>query len=228
MQVRGMKESSVRFDKSKSTAIDWGRLHARLDSARQIIDRGANASPEEKRIILRERAKALARVPERLDMAREWIDVVEFRLADETYAIEAAFVVEVFPLVDLTPLPGTPPFVSGIVTVRGRILSVVDIKKLFDLPEKGLTDLHQVIIVRGEDMELGILADEVTGMRSIFQDEIGPPLPTLTGIRAEYLRGVTKEALIILNAAKMLSDTGIVACGDEESQAVPIERRRVT
>lgn len=195
-----MKESSVR-----------------LDSARQTIDRGANASPEEKRIILRERAKALARVPERQDMARQRIDVVEFRLADETYAIEAAFVVEVFPLVDLTPLPGTPPFVSGIVTVRGRILSVVDIKRLFDLPEKGLTDLHQVIIVRKGDMELGILADEVTGMRSIFQDEIGPPLPTLAGIRAEYLRGVTKEALIVLDAGKMLSDPRIIVREKDES-----------
>jgi purine-binding chemotaxis protein CheW len=195
-----MKESSVR-----------------LDSARQTIDRGANASPEEKRIILRERAKALARVPERQDMARQRIDVVEFRLADETYAIEAAFVVEVFPLVNLTPLPGTPPFVSGIVTVRGRILSVVDIKRLFDLPEKGLTDLHQVIIVHKGDMELGILADEVTGMRSIFQDEIGPPLPTLAGIRAEYLRGVTKEALIVLDAGKMLSDPRIIVREKDES-----------
>jgi purine-binding chemotaxis protein CheW len=222
-----MREGSVRLDKSKSIAIDWSRLHGQLDSVRQTIDRGANASPEEKRIILRERAKALARVPERLDMAREQIDIVEFRLADETYAIEAAFVVEVFPLVDLTPLPGTPPFVSGIVTVRGRILSVVDIKRLFDLPEKGLTDLHQVIIVREGDMELGILADEVTGMRSIFLDEIGSPLPTLTGIRAEYLRGVTKEALVVLDAAKMLSDPGIVACGDEEPQAVYRERRRI-
>jgi purine-binding chemotaxis protein CheW len=212
-----MKESSIRFDTSKSIAIDWSRLHGRLDSARQTIDRGANVSPEEKRIILRERAKALARVPERQDMTRQRIDVVEFRLADETYAIEAAFVVEVFPLVDLTPLPGTPPFVSGIVTVRGRILSVVDIKRLFDLPEKGLTDLHQVIIVREGDMELGILADEVTGMRSIFRDEIGPPLPTLAGIRAEYLRGVTKETLIVLDAGKMLSDPRIIVREKDES-----------
>ncbi len=212
-----MKEPGGRSDKSKSASIDWSRIHGRLDSARQTIDRGSSASPEEKRIILRERAKALARVPERQDMARQRIDVVEFRLADETYAIEAAFVVEVFPLVDLTPLPGTPPFVSGIVTVRGRILSVVDIRRLFDLPEKGLTDLHQVIIVRGGDMELGILADEVTGMRSIFQDEIGPPLPTLAGIRAEYLRGVTKEALIVLDAGKMLSDPRIIVREKDES-----------
>jgi len=70
----------------------------------------------------------------------------------------------------------------------GQILSVIDIKKFFGLPEKGLTDLNKVIVVRTQQMELGILADAVLGVRAIGLSDLQNSLPTLTGIRAEYLR----------------------------------------
>src|SRR5439155_25417175 len=117
---------------------------------------------------------------------------------------------EVYPLKELTPLPCTPPFVLGIINVRGKILSVIDIKKFFDLPEKGLTDLNKVIIVHADEMELGILADALLGVRAIPLEELQPSLPTLTGIRAEYLKGVTKDRLVILDTEKILSDKGII------------------
>ena len=82
------------------------------------------------------------------------LELLEFRLASERYAVESRLVQEVHPLRDLTPLPCTPPFVLGIVNVRGRILPVLDLKKFFDLPERGLTDLHRIILVRGNDLEL--------------------------------------------------------------------------
>ena len=99
--------------------------------------------------ILRARAQVLARIPERAPVAGASLEVLEFRLAKERYALENRWVQEVCPLKELTPLPCTPPFVLGIVNVRGRILPVLDLKKLFDLPEQGLTDLHRIVLVRG-------------------------------------------------------------------------------
>src|SRR4051794_29498302 len=90
--------------------------------------------------ILRARAQALARTPERPQIAETLLELLEFRLAQECYALENRYVQEVYPLKDLTPLPCTPPFVLGIVNVRGHVLPVLDLKKFFDLPEKGLTD----------------------------------------------------------------------------------------
>lgn len=165
---------------------------------------------EEKKRILKARARALAREPERREAAGEYLEVVTFMLAYEEYGIESSYVREVHPLRELTPLPCTPPFVLGIINVRGQILSVIDIKKFFDLPEKGLTDLNKVIIVHSDAMELGVLADAILGVRSIPLAEIQPPLSTLTGIRAEYLKGVTKGGLILLDAAEMLADRRIV------------------
>jgi len=100
--------------------------------------------------------------------------------------------------------------VLGVINVRGQILSVIDIKKFFDLPEKGLTDLNKVIIVNSDSMQLGVLADVILGVREIAEEDIQPSLPTLTGIRAEYLIGVAKERLVVLDARKLLSDGNIV------------------
>lgn len=168
---------------------------------------------ETDKAVLRARAKALARETEPEAIA-EHLAVIEFLLAYERYAIESVAVREVVPLRDLTPLPCTPPFVLGIVNVRGQILPVLDLKRFFDLPQKGLTDLNKVIIVRSGEMELGFLADAVLGVRSLPLGDIQSSLAALTGIRAEYLRGVTPEGLIVLDVATILSDRRILV--DEE------------
>ena len=164
--------------------------------------------------ILRARAQALARPPEKMPKAETLLEVLEFRLAQERYAVETAQVGEVCPLKDLTPLPGTPPFVLGIVNIRGRILAVFDLKKFFELPPQGLTDLHRIVIVRCGDLEFGLLADAIVGVRSIAVDSLQPSLPTLTGIRAEYLKGVTSDALVVLDLARLMADPKIIV--DEE------------
>jgi len=136
--------------------------------------------------------------------------LVEFRLAKERYALESRWVQEVCPLKELTPLPCTPPFVLGIVNVRGRILPVLDLKNFFDLPEQGLTDLRRLILVRGDDLELGLLADDIVGVRSLPMDSLQLSLPTLTGIRSDYLKGVTAERLVVLDLARILADPKII------------------
>jgi purine-binding chemotaxis protein CheW len=166
------------------------------------------ASEDVKRI-LKERAKLLAREPvKETDDAS--IEVVEFLLADERYGIESRFVREVYLLKEFTHLPCTPPFVFGLINVRGQVLSVIDIKKSFGLPDKGISDLSKVIIIHKDKMEFGILADAVFGVREIRLSEFQPSLPTLSGKREEYLRGVTMDRAVILDGARLLNDKDIV------------------
>lgn len=172
---------------------------------------------DQKEKILKARAKTLAQESKEQAAAAEYIEVVEFLLAHEKYGVESSYVREVYPLKELTPLPCTPPFILGIVNVRGQILSVINFKKFFGFPEKGLTDLNKVIILRSESMEFGLLADAILGVRSIPLAAIQPSLPTLTGIRAEYLRGVTNDQLVILDAEKILFDKKIVVYEEVET-----------
>jgi len=167
-------------------------------------------SSKEKSKMLKERARALAKEPKGIEEDESHLEVVEFMLAHERYALELTHIREVYPLKELTPLPGTPDFVLGIINIRGQILSIIDIKRFFDLPEKGLTNLNQVIILQSDEMEFGILADEILGTRLIPASVIQSSLPTLTGIRAEYLKGVTGDRVVILDGEKIVSDEKIV------------------
>jgi len=190
--------------------IDWNEVKQRLETARVAIERIWAPTAEETKRVLEERAKALAREPARAEAADEWIEIVEFTLAHERYAIASEHVREVYPLEELTPLPCTPTFVLGIVNLRGEILSIIDIKEFFDLPKKGLTDLNKVIVLESEDMMFGIVADAIGGVRRILRTDIQPSLPTLTGIREDYLQGVTAERIVVLDAGKLLSDEKLI------------------
>jgi purine-binding chemotaxis protein CheW len=202
-----------------TTTIDWRTVHRCLEAAQAALEHGVTPTPEAQYSILRARAQALAHEPQREEAAREALDVVEFLLAYETYGIEASYVREVSPLKAFTPLPCTPPCVLGIINIRGQILSVIDLKTFFDLPARGLTDLNKVIVVHDEHMAFGLLADAILGVRSIPLAAIQPALPTLTGIREAYLRGVTSERGVILDAGRLLGDSNLIVLewgeGDE-------------
>ena len=191
-------------------SIDWSEVKQRLETARVAIERIWAPTAEETKRVLEERARALTREPAQAESDDDWIEVVEFTLAHERYAIASEHVREVYPLEELTPLPCTPSFVLGIVNLRGEILSVIDIKKFFDLPEKGLTDLNKVIVLESENMMFGIVADAINGVRRILRTDIQPSLPTLTGIREDYLQGVTDERVVVLDAGKLLHDEKLI------------------
>lgn len=195
----------------------WASVRRSPDGGRTPADGDRLLPPAEaatmalnKRDVLRARARALAREPQTQGPALGRIEVVDFLLAEERYGIESTWVREVYPLRDLTPLPCTPSFVLGIINVRGQILAVIDVRRFFDLPLKGLTDLNKVIILRGEQMQVGILADRIFGVRSVPLDELQPPLPTHTGVRADYLKGVTSDRLAVLDAGRILDDERLV------------------
>ena len=189
--------------------LDLEAIHRRLEAAQAAVARGWEPTADETRAILAARARALAQEP-RVERPGTVIALLTFRLAFESYGVESSYVREVFPLKELTPLPCTPPFVAGIIDVRGHILSVVDIRKFFELPEKGLPDLSKVIILHSSEMEFGLLADAILGMHSMPLAQLQPGLPTLSDVRAKYLMGVGPDGLVVLDGAKVLGDPTLI------------------
>ena len=198
----------------QANSIDWSAVHRRLQSVNAAIERAVTPSVGEKNSTLKERARILSLEARSNEAGEEYIEIVEFLLAQERYGIETRHIREVCPLKELTTLPSTPPFVLGVVNARGRIVPVVDIKTIFGLPDRGLTDLNKLIIVRANGMELGLLADAILGVRRVPLQDVQPSLPTLSGIRADYLKGVTKERLVIIDAEKVLLDKKLLVHGD--------------
>lgn len=193
---------------------DRAEIQRRLEDTRAGLASGFTPSPEDDRLVLKKRAQKLARELEAEAGRESFLEVVEFDLASERYAFPLTEVRAVSLLRDLTPVPCTPAFVLGIINLRGEICTVIDLKKFFDLPAAGLTELNKIILLRHEKMQLGILADAIRGVRRIRLDELQPALPTLTGIGADYVRGVTGDRLVLLETARLLSDKRILV--DEE------------
>jgi purine-binding chemotaxis protein CheW len=204
-------ERKINTSKENQTSvIDWENIHSRMETFRERFEKGWHVTEQEKEQILMARTRSLARELNDETLSQEFLEVAEFMLADERYGVEMKLISEVYALKDLTPLPCTPPFILGVVNVRGKVLTVIDIKKLFELPDKGLNDLNKVIIVHAHGMEAGILADVIVGVRSVPVSNIQPELPTITGIRAGYMKGVTGDRLIILNMENIFSDERMI------------------
>jgi len=199
-----MKDLNPRAQETKS--IEWEEIYHRLEAIQQTIERGATPSPDKKKAVLKARARALAQNSNEQSALAETVEVLEFQLGSESYGIETRFVRELYRAKKFAFLPGVPSFVLGITSVRGEILSVIDLKKFFALPGVETIEHNRVIIVQNEVMEFCIPVDNITGVRLIPLEDIKPPPPTLTPITREYLRGVTSDRTVLLDGEKILTD----------------------
>lgn len=159
--------------------------------------------------ILTERAKIVAR-PRVENPERERIEILRFRLMYHEYAIEMKYLREVVLTGEITPVPGTPPFISGICAIRGEVISLVDLRILFALPEKGLTDLNRVLVLTNERMTFGILADAITGTGKIPRDTIISDNSGVVSPAKRYVLGETDEGVTVLDAAAILNDPHMI------------------
>lgn len=166
---------------------------------------------QKKQAILKARALQLSRV-EQLSSTfmGEAIEVVEFGISSEKYALESSYIREVHPIKEYTALPCVPAFVLGLINVRRKVLSLIDLGVFFDLPKATEIVGKKAIILGKDGMEFGILAEGTIQMASLLLTEIQPPLPTLTALRSEFLRGITKDGCTILDANKLFNSKKLI------------------
>jgi purine-binding chemotaxis protein CheW len=164
----------------------------------------------EQQILLERARKVAVKKADNSFETGEILPVIEFLLVPEHYAIAGAFVREVMPLREVTGIPGTQPFVMGVINLRGKIVSVINLKMLFGLKERGLTEMNKVIILESAQMRFGIVADAIIGNRLISLNSISSPPLNLSKSAGEFVKGVTSDGLILLDAEVLLSSPVIV------------------
>jgi purine-binding chemotaxis protein CheW len=177
-----------------------------------VIDETTAAQKQQ---ILEERAAALAHSAEPGQVPSTALRMVEFLLAQQHYAVETRHVREVQQVTNITPIPCTPLFVLGVINVRGRILSVIDLATFFDLPHTPSAESGVVMVLGAEDMEVGVRVDELLGTRLVAEDDLSAATTGHSSIRCEYLQGVAKEQLLLLDVERLLSDNRLLVGADE-------------
>jgi purine-binding chemotaxis protein CheW len=199
--------------------IDWQQIRDRLARAIAATEEALHLSPARARRVLEERAQILARVPATAAQAGEVLTLATFILANERYAIETDYVREVVRVIDCVPVPGAPDFLVGLLNLRGEILAVIDLRKFLGVASGGLTELSRVLVLGGERAEFGIVADEAREVTTLRRDEVHEPPASVSGTGREYVKGVTQDALIVLDGAVLLQDARLFIDQGEGSGA---------
>ncbi|HWR97982.1 MAG TPA: chemotaxis protein CheW [Candidatus Methanoperedens sp.] len=134
-------------------------------------------------------------------------ELLGFMLADEEYALDILEVKEIVRLLPITAVPRSPAWVRGIVTLRGVIVPIFDLRRRLGLAEAGDgPDARIVVAVRGEELA-GLLVDRITQVFRAPAESIEPPPQTIGVAEAEYLRGVARledRLVILLNLPRVL------------------------
>jgi purine-binding chemotaxis protein CheW len=182
--------------------VDWAEIRMRVGAAERAGAGEPAAFAERSRQVLEERARALAR-PALPPPAGDTLELITFALADEVYAIESRYVLAVFRLEDLSPLPGAEPPVCGVTAWRGGLLTILDLRPVLGLSVAALNDLNRVIVLGEDGPAFGILADAARELVTLPASDVRDPQEGVAAKR-EYLRGITDDAVLVLEARKLL------------------------
>lgn len=159
--------------------------------------------------ILKSRAEKLAKPIERTEQISEFDEVLVFNLGEEKYAIETKYVTEVYPHKNYTILPCAPAFVFGLANVRRKILLIIDLKVLFSIPNE-VGSQKKLVILRYDHKSFAILSDGFTSIRKIPKEGLQASLPTLTGIREDFLKGLLVDGTVILDGQRLLNSKHLI------------------
>lgn len=137
------------------------------------------------------------------------IQLVTFRLQDETYGINVMQVQEVLRVAEIAPVPGAPHYVLGIINLRGNVVTVVDTRTRFGLPQTEVTDLSRIVVIESEAQVVGILVDSVAEVVDLRLSEIDSAPNVGNEESSRYIQGVASKnnnLLIVVDLNKLLSE----------------------
>ena len=140
---------------------------------------------------------------------QEKLQVVVFKTNEEEFALEILQVKEIVRMTLITPVPKTPPFIEGIINLRGQILTVIDLAKRLNLETLPRTDKSRIIVVALDDFSIGLIVDEVVEVLRLPEDSIEThPELISTEFQHSFIKGVgklEKRLLILIDAVKLFS-----------------------
>ncbi len=136
------------------------------------------------------------------------IQWVTFHLEQEKYGIKVMQVQEVLRMNEIAPVPGAPHYVLGIINLRGNVVTVIDTRRRFGLPDVDSSDETRIVIVEADNNVVGILVDSVAEVVDLKMSEIETAPNVGNDESSKYIQGVSSrddELLILVDVNKLLS-----------------------
>jgi purine-binding chemotaxis protein CheW len=160
--------------------------------------------------ILEQRAKLLALRKTGSNEQLDFPKFLRFNIGKEHFALSLLSVREVISLKDITPLPGTPAFIAGIVNYRGEILSIVNFKILMQLTERGLTEMNKIMVMENETMRFGVLVDGVSEVFHYNDQQLSAKPINFNGFANDVTLGITQHGVVIIDANRFMNHQSVI------------------
>ncbi len=138
------------------------------------------------------------------------MQLVTFRLDDETYGINVMHVQEVLRVSEIAPVPGSDSWVLGIINLRGNVVTVIDTRLRFGLPTTEMSDSSRIVIIDANAQAMGILVDSVAEVVELPESEVEIAPVVNNDDSSRYILGVAsrqEDLLIVVDVNKMLDDS---------------------
>lgn len=132
-----------------------------------------------------------------------------FPLGNEEYGLEIRNVTEIVVIQRITEVPDMPPFIRGVINLRGKVIPVMDVRARFNLEPKAFDDHTCIIVVNVNGTAVGLVVDTVSEVMTIPVKQIDPPPSVKKGESSRYLQGLGKvgdSVKILLDIRKLLYD----------------------
>ncbi len=137
-----------------------------------------------------------------------------FPLGGEVFGIEIRYVTEIIGIQAITFVPEVPPYVKGIINLRGKIIPVIDMRLKFDKPEVEYTDRTCIVVVEEKDVSIGLIVDSVADVVDIPDDQVLPPPRFKSGRQNKYIKGIGKVG----DEVRMLIDCDMITGDGEKAE----------
>jgi purine-binding chemotaxis protein CheW len=175
----------------------WDDLRAVLHATTDILQQSEFASID----TLEQRTRQVAQPATSAALARDTIRTLTFTLGTERYAWLAQRVRAIAKVERITPVPSAPAYYCGVISLRGQVLSVMDLRVYLGLPApEASADL--VIVIDGAGLEVGVLATDIFDMVNLSLDKLTPA--SGAGLDPELVLGITTDGLTVLDAESLL------------------------
>lgn len=218
---QALTHSSVKRSTTPKAAIDWEGIRQHILTASAALNGLNENTPEFMEPVWAQRAARLAQVPTQTDDS-EQLQLALLRLGREVFGIEVQYVFDIWPVEKITRVPRVPAWVTGVVNLRGRVFSIVDLKRWLNLENTAEpTPLNRedgtaraLVVVTTPQLELALLADEVLPMETVSVNRLQEAGSTVRNIRPEFMRGLVDRAsgdsMVVLDLAAVLADKQLI------------------
>jgi purine-binding chemotaxis protein CheW len=153
---------------------------------------------------------SMADLQKKGDQGSELLQLVSFTIGEEEYGVDILCVQEINRMLNVTQVPNSPPYVDGVINLRGKVIPVIDLRSRFGMPRIARTKDTRIVIVELHEKTIGFVVDGVSEVLRIPKNVTEPPPVTvMQNAESEYIKSVAKlddRLLILIDLEKIVAD----------------------